>query len=127
MATGNKKCGIERNLFRWLCSTRPCFSCPRESGIYTILLHDVRSALKAVGLDSAVGYLHRDRPGRLRRVAKICKNHFGQEWVELFNRDCLLKSPIYLNSFESIGIVNLIKTQYHICGCTVIISIFSKP
>ncbi len=34
------------------------------SFIYTLLLHDVRSALEAVGLDSAVGFLHRDRPGR---------------------------------------------------------------
>ncbi len=34
------------------------------SFIYTILMHDVRSAIEAVGLDSAVGFLHRDRPGR---------------------------------------------------------------
>lgn len=34
------------------------------SFVYTLLLHDVRSALESVGLDSAVGYLHRDRPGR---------------------------------------------------------------
>ena len=34
------------------------------SFLYTLLLHDVRSALESVGLDSAVGYLHRDRPGR---------------------------------------------------------------
>jgi CRISPR-associated protein Cas1 len=34
------------------------------SFIYTLMLHDVRSALESVGLDSAVGYLHRDRPGR---------------------------------------------------------------
>lgn len=34
------------------------------SFIYTLLLHDVRSGLESVGLDSAVGYLHRDRPGR---------------------------------------------------------------
>jgi CRISPR-associated protein Cas1 len=27
-------------------------------------MHDVRSALEAVGLDPAVGFLHRDRPGR---------------------------------------------------------------
>jgi CRISPR-associated protein Cas1 len=27
-------------------------------------MHDVRSALETVGLDPAVGYLHRDRPGR---------------------------------------------------------------
>lgn len=34
------------------------------SFIYTILMHDVRSALESVGLDSYVGFLHRDRPGR---------------------------------------------------------------
>jgi len=34
------------------------------SFIYTILMHDVRSALESVGLDSCVGFLHRDRPGR---------------------------------------------------------------
>jgi CRISPR-associated protein Cas1 len=34
------------------------------SFIYTLLMHDVRGALEAVGLDSAVGFLHRDRPGR---------------------------------------------------------------
>lgn len=34
------------------------------SYIYTILMHDVRSALECVGLDPAVGFLHRDRPGR---------------------------------------------------------------
>jgi len=34
------------------------------SFVYTILLHDVRSALEAVGLDPQVGFLHRDRPGR---------------------------------------------------------------
>ncbi|MCK4593771.1 type I-C CRISPR-associated endonuclease Cas1 [bacterium] len=34
------------------------------SFLYTLLMHDVRSALETVGLDPAVGYLHRDRPGR---------------------------------------------------------------
>lgn len=31
---------------------------------YTLLVHDCRSALEAVGLDPAAGFLHRDRPGR---------------------------------------------------------------
>ncbi len=35
------------------------------SFVYTLLTHDVCSALEAVGLDPAVGFLHRDRPGRL--------------------------------------------------------------
>lgn len=34
------------------------------SFIYTLLMHDVRSAIETVGLDPAVGFLHRDRPGR---------------------------------------------------------------
>jgi len=34
------------------------------SFVYTLLMHDVRSALESVGLDPAVGFLHRDRPGR---------------------------------------------------------------
>lgn len=34
------------------------------SFLYTILTHDVMSALEGVGLDPAVGFLHRDRPGR---------------------------------------------------------------
>jgi CRISPR-associated protein Cas1 len=35
------------------------------SFLYTLLYHDARAALECVGLDPAVGYLHRDRPGRL--------------------------------------------------------------
>ena len=34
------------------------------SFLYTLLTHDCRSALECVGLDPAVGFLHRDRPGR---------------------------------------------------------------
>ncbi|KWT83498.1 type I-C CRISPR-associated endonuclease Cas1c [Candidatus Magnetominusculus xianensis] len=34
------------------------------SFLYTIVLHDIRSACEAVGLDPAVGYIHRDKPGR---------------------------------------------------------------
>ena len=34
------------------------------SFLYTLLAHDVTAALEGVGLDPAVGFLHRDRPGR---------------------------------------------------------------
>ena len=34
------------------------------SFVYTLLMHDIRSACEACGLDAAVGFLHRDRPGR---------------------------------------------------------------
>lgn len=34
------------------------------SFVYTLLGHDIAGALESVGLDPAVGFLHRDRPGR---------------------------------------------------------------
>jgi len=34
------------------------------SFLYTLLTHDVKAAVESVGLDPAVGFLHRDRPGR---------------------------------------------------------------
>lgn len=34
------------------------------SFLYTLLVHDCRSALETVGLDPAVGFLHRERPAR---------------------------------------------------------------
>jgi CRISPR-associated protein Cas1 len=34
------------------------------SFLYTLLVHDIVGALECVGLDPAVGFLHRDRPGR---------------------------------------------------------------
>lgn len=34
------------------------------SFLYTLITHDCRGALETVGLDPAVGFLHRDRPGR---------------------------------------------------------------
>ncbi len=34
------------------------------SFLYSMLAHDVRAACEAAGLDAAVGFLHRDRPGR---------------------------------------------------------------
>lgn len=34
------------------------------SFLYSMLAHDARSACEASGLDAAVGFLHRDRPGR---------------------------------------------------------------
>lgn len=32
------------------------------SFVYTLLVHDCRAALETVGLDPAVGFLHRDQP-----------------------------------------------------------------
>ncbi|MCY4212506.1 MAG: type I-C CRISPR-associated endonuclease Cas1c [Gammaproteobacteria bacterium] len=47
-------------------SRRPPLDPPNAllSFLYALLVHDCRSALETVGLDPAVGYLHRERPGR---------------------------------------------------------------
>ena len=53
--------------FRWAGRTRRPPLDPMNallSFLYTLLTHDCRSAAEAVGLDPAVGFLHRDRPGR---------------------------------------------------------------
>lgn len=34
------------------------------SFVYTLMTHDIRSALESCGLDPAAGFLHKDRPGR---------------------------------------------------------------
>lgn len=66
------------------------------SFLYTLLMHDVRSALEASGLDPAVGYLHRDRPGRYGLALDLM-----EEWrpvladrvaLSLFNRAQLTAS-----------------------------------
>lgn len=47
-------------------SRRPPLDCVNAllSFLYVLLTHECRSACEAVGLDPAVGFLHRDRPGR---------------------------------------------------------------
>lgn len=53
--------------FRWTVRSRRPPLDPMNallSFLYTLLTHDCRSAAEAVGLDPAVGFLHRDRPGR---------------------------------------------------------------
>ena len=52
-----------------LCRPQPAAAADRVncllSFLYSLLYHDARSALETVGLDPAVGFLHRDRPGRM--------------------------------------------------------------
>jgi len=61
------------------------------SFVYTLLVHDVRSALETVGLDPAVGFLHRDRPGRYGLALDIMEEFrpvFGDRLVlSMINRN----------------------------------------
>jgi CRISP-associated protein Cas1 len=67
------------------------------SFIYTILMHDIRSALESVGLDPAVGFLHRDRPGRPGLALDI------MEEFRPFIADRLVLSLINLSQVQKKG------------------------
>jgi len=67
------------------------------SFIYTLVMHDVRSALESVGLDPAVGFLHRDRPGRPGLALDI------MEEFRPFLADRLTLSLINLNQVRGKG------------------------
>ncbi len=67
------------------------------SFMYTLVLHDVRSAIEAVGLDSAVGFLHRDRPGRPGLALDM------MEEFRPFMADRLTLSLINLNQVRTKG------------------------
>lgn len=44
---------------------------------YTLLAHDVGAALESVGLDAYVGFLHRDRPGRMSLALDVMEELRG--------------------------------------------------
>ncbi len=67
------------------------------SFLYTLLMHDVRSALETVGLDPAVGFLHSDRPGRYGLALDI------MEEFRPFFADRLALSLINLNQVQGKG------------------------
>jgi CRISP-associated protein Cas1 len=67
------------------------------SFIYTLLYHDMRSALEATGLDPAVGFLHRDRPGRMSLALDI------MEEFRPFFADRLVLSLINLKQVDPKG------------------------
>ena len=67
------------------------------SFLYTLVMHDVRSALESVGLDSAVGFLHRDRPGRPGLALDL------MEEFRPFLADRLALSLINLNQVQKDG------------------------
>nr|WP_244148793.1 type I-C CRISPR-associated endonuclease Cas1c [Desulfonatronum thiosulfatophilum] len=66
---------------------------------YTLLMHDVRSALESVGLDPAVGFLHRDRPGRSGLALDIM-----EEFRPVIS-DRLVLSQINLGAIKESGFI----------------------
>jgi len=71
------------------------------SFIYTLLVHDIRSALEVVGLDPSVGFLHRDRPGRPGLALDI------MEEFRPFLADRLVLSLINLKQVQKRGFTKM--------------------
>jgi CRISPR-associated protein Cas1 len=69
------------------------------SFLYTLLAHDVRSALETTGLDPAVGFLHRDRPGRPGLALDI------MEELRPYLADRLVLSLINLKQVKGAGFI----------------------
>lgn len=65
--------------------------------LYTLLRHDVEAALESVGLDPAVGFLHRDRPGRTSLALDL------MEELRAFLADRLALSLINLQQIRAAG------------------------
>jgi CRISPR-associated protein Cas1 len=67
------------------------------SFLYTLLRHDVEAALETVGLDPAVGFLHRDRPGRASLALDL------MEEQRAFLADRLALSLVNLRQIDAAG------------------------
>jgi CRISP-associated protein Cas1 len=71
------------------------------SFLYTLLRHDVEAALETVGLDPAVGFLHRDRPGRPSLALDL------MEELRAYLADRLALSLINLQQIRGTGFTRL--------------------
>ncbi|AEE17588.1 type I-C CRISPR-associated endonuclease Cas1c [Treponema brennaborense] len=67
---------------------------------YTLLYHDMRSALECSGLDPAVGFLHRDRPGRLSLALDLMEE-FRPFFADRLVLSLINKKIITASDFET--------------------------
>lgn len=72
------------------------------SFVYTLLSHDVRSAMESVGLDPAAGYLHTLRPGRasfaLDMMEELRASLCDRLVITMFNKDQFQKQDFNIES-----------------------------
>lgn len=78
------------------------------SFVYTLITHECASALQGVGLDPYVGFLHRDRPGRVSLALDILEE-FRSSWADRFVFTMINRRQIQANDFvtEASGAVRL--------------------
>lgn len=68
------------------------------SFVYTLLAHDAAAALETVGLDPYVGFLHRDRPGRISLALDIMEE-FRSVYADRFVISLINKREINSSGF----------------------------
>jgi CRISPR-associated protein Cas1 len=75
---------------------------------YSLVTQECASALQGVGLDPYVGFLHRDRPGRVSLALDLLEE-FRAAWVDRFVLTLINRKQIQLNDFvtECSGAVKL--------------------
>ena len=69
---------------------------------YTMLYHDIRSALETTGLDPAVGFLHRDRPGRMSLALDVMEE-FRPFFVDRLVLSLINLKQVTTNDFQVTG------------------------
>lgn len=72
------------------------------SFVYALLTHDLRSAAEGVGLDSAVGFLHRDRPGRPSLALDLIEE-FRPWFADRLVLSLINRRQIALDGFEQMA------------------------
>ncbi len=75
---------------------------------YTLITHECASALQGVGLDPYVGFLHKDRPGRVSLAVDLLEE-FRAPWADRFVLTLINRMQVKLNDFvtEASGAVRL--------------------
>ncbi len=75
---------------------------------YTLLTHEIASALQGVGIDPYVGFLHTDRPGRVSLALDMLEE-FRAWWCDRFVLALINRKQISLSDFvkESSGAIRL--------------------
>lgn len=78
------------------------------SFVYSLITHECASALLGVGLDPYVGFLHKDRPGRVSLALDMLEE-FRAPWADRFVLTLINRRQVQLNDFvtEASGAVRL--------------------
>ncbi len=70
------------------------------SFVYTLISHECASALQGVGLDPYVGFLHKDRPGRMSLALDLLEE-FRAPWADRFVLTLINRQQVKPDDFVS--------------------------